>query len=882
MAGVETLSGGNIEPRGLEEEMRSSYLDYAMSVIVGRALPDVRDGLKPVHRRVLYSMHESGLQPNRPYRKCANVVGGVMGNFHPHGDSSIYDTLVRLAQDFNLREPLVDGQGNFGSIDNDPAAAMRYTEARLARLATEMLRDIDADTVDFTANYDDTRLEPTILPSRFPNLLVNGSAGIAVGMATNIPPHNLAETIDATVAYIDNPKIDVAGLMRHIKGPDFPTGGTILGWQGIKDAYETGRGRVVMQGKAHIEPIRQGKEAIIVTELPYQVSKGDGRNDGSGLIKKIAEVVNNGRVKGISDLRDESDKSGVRLVIELKRDAIPKVVLNNLYKFTPLQTTFGVNTVALVDGVPRTLSLREVIGEYVQHQREVVVRRTKHELRQREARLHILEGLLIAIADIDAVIELIRASRDPDSARDGLMEKFGLSRIQAQAILDLRLQRLTAMEADKIQAEHDDVLERIKELREILGDEQRVRDLIKEELIEIKDAYGNPRRTTITHSADDIDIEDLIADQQMVIAITSSGYIKRLPLDTYRKQKRGGVGVTGMEMKEDDYIEHLFVCSTHDFLLFFTNRGKVYRQKVYELPEAGRTARGRALVNVLPLRDGEFVRAVLSTRDFKEGKYLVFATRKGQIKKTAFLDYNTPIKADGIIAIKIRDDDELVAVRRTDGDDDIIMIARSGQAARFSEAETRPMGRDTGGVRGMNVSRGDNCGAGHGHRPRRHRPAGHHRERLRQAHADRRLPGQGPRGDGREDHQHDRAQGRGGRRADRPRAPGPGVHLPRGHGATHGRQGHLPAGPRGSGRDADEPARGRRGQRRRARHGGRGRHLRGGPGATRSSSRSTRSRATCPWTSIPAWRRIRSPSGRRRGRRGLAPRSRADLLARLI
>ena len=709
MAGVETLSGGNIEPRGLVEEMRSSYLDYAMSVIVGRALPDVRDGLKPVHRRVLYSMHESGLQPNRPYRKCANVVGGVMGNFHPHGDSSIYDTLVRLAQDFNLREPLVDGQGNFGSIDNDPAAAMRYTEARLARLATEMLRDIDADTVDFTANYDDTRLEPTILPSRFPNLLVNGSAGIAVGMATNIPPHNLAETIDATVAYIDNPKIDVAGLMKHIKGPDFPTGGIIVGWQGIKDAYETGRGRVVVRARAHIEPMQQGKERIVVTEMPYQVSKGDGRNDGSGLIKKIAEVVNNGRVKGISDLRDESDKSGIRLIIELKRDTIPKVVLNNLFKHTSLQTTFGVNTVALVDGVPKTLSLREVIAEYVQHQREVVVRRTKHELRQREARLHILEGLLIAIADIDAVIELIRSSRDPDAARDGLMEKFGLSRIQAQAILDLRLQRLTAMEADKIQAEHDDVLERIKELREILGDEQRVRDLIKEELIEIKDAYGNPRRTEITHSEDDIDIEDLIADQQMVIAITRSGYIKRLPLDTYRKQKRGGVGVTGMDMKDEDYIEHLFVCSTHDFLLFFTNRGKVYRQKVYELPEAGRTARGRALVNVLPLRDGERVQSVLSTRDFTEGKYLVFATRQGQIKKTEFLAYNTPIKADGIIAIKVRDDDELVAVRRTDGEDDIIMIARSGQAARFNESEARPMGRDTGGVKGMNVSRGDNC-----------------------------------------------------------------------------------------------------------------------------------------------------------------------------
>jgi len=709
MAGTDILSGGNIESRGLEEEMRSSYLDYAMSVIVGRALPDVRDGLKPVHRRVLYAMHESGLGPSRPYKKSAATVGEVMSKFHPHGDSAIYDTLVRLAQDFAMREPLVDGQGNFGSIDNDSAAAMRYTEARLARLATEMLRDIDADTVDFTPTYDDARLEPSVMPSRYPNLLVNGSAGIAVGMATNIPPHNLAEVIDGVIAFIDDPLIDVAGLMKHIKGPDFPTGGTIKGWQGIKDAYETGRGRVVIRARAHIEPMQQGKERIVVTEMPYQVSKGDGRNDGSGLIKKIAEVVQNDRVKGISDLRDESDKSGTRLIIELKRDAIPKVVLNNLYKHTPLQTAFGVNAVALVDGVPKTLSLREMIGEYVNHQREVVVRRTKHELRQREARLHILEGLLKAIADIDAVIELIRGSRDPDTAREGLMDKFDLSRIQAQAILDLRLQRLTALEADKIQQEHDEVLERIKELRELLGDEQRVRDLIKEELLEIRHAYANPRRTEITHSEDDINIEDLIADQQMVIAITRSGYIKRLPLDTYRKQHRGGVGVTGMDMKDEDYIEHLFVCSTHDYLLFFTNRGKIYRQKVYELPEAGRTAKGRALVNLLPLRDSEFVKAVLSTRDFTEGKYLVFATKKGQIKKTEFLAYNTPIKADGIIAINIRKDDELVAVRRTSGEEDIIMVSRSGQAARFSEDQTRPMGRDTGGVRGMNVSRGDNC-----------------------------------------------------------------------------------------------------------------------------------------------------------------------------
>jgi DNA gyrase subunit A len=705
---IDQLTGGNIEPRGLEEEMRSSYLDYAMSVIVGRALPDVRDGLKPVHRRVLFAMHESGLQPNRPFRKASRVVGDVMGQFHPHGDQAIYDTLVRLGQDFAMRYPLVQPQGNFGSIDNDPPAAMRYTEARLARLATEMLRDIDADTVDFTENYDESRLEPLVLPSRFPNLLVNGAAGIAVGMATNIPPHNLGEAIDATVAYIDDPDIDYLGLMKHIKGPDFPTGGTIVGFQGIKDAYETGRGRVVIRGKAHVEPLRQGKEAIIVTEMPYQVAKGDGRGDGGGLIKKIAEAVQTGKIKEISDLRDESDRSGIRLVIELKRDVIPKVVLNKLYKHTPLQTTFGVNMVALVDGIPRLMGLLPLVKNYVDHQRDVVVRRTKHELRQREARLHILEGLLIAISDIDAVIELIRASRDPDTARDGLMERFELSRIQAQAILDLRLQRLTALEADKIKQEHDDTVERIKELREILGDEERVKALIKEELLEIKDTYGDERRTEITHSEDDTDIEDLIADQQMVIAITKSGYIKSLPLTTYRSQKRGGVGVTGMDMKDDDYIEHLFVCSTHDYLLFFTNRGKVYRQKVYELPEASRTAKGRALVNVLPLREGEFVRAVLSTRDFTEGKYLVFATRQGQVKKTEFLAYNTPIKADGIIAIKIRDDDELVAVRRTSGDDDIIMVSHSGQAARFSEDDARPMGRDTAGVRGMNVSRGDN------------------------------------------------------------------------------------------------------------------------------------------------------------------------------
>jgi DNA gyrase subunit A len=704
MSAIDTIGGGNIEPRGLEEEMRSAYLDYAMSVIVGRALPDVRDGLKPVHRRVLYVMNELGLQPGRKHVKSAQIVGEVMGKYHPHGDASIYDTLVRLAQDFSMRYPLVDGHGNFGNIDGYGAAAMRYTEARLDRLATEMLRDLDADTVDFVPTYDGTRQEPVVLPARFPNLLVNGSSGIAVGMATNIPPHNLREVIGATIAYIDDPEIDVDGLMRHVKGPDFPTAGTILGREGIRDAYATGRGRVRVQAKAHIEPIGQGKEAIIVTELPYQVRKG---GDG-GLILKIRDLVIDKKISEISDLRDESDRHGMRIVIELKRDAIPKVVLNKLYKHTPMQTTFGVNMVALVDNVPRTLSLREVIGHYVDHQREVIIRRTQFELRRDEARAHVLEGLLIALENLDEVIALIRGSRDPETARHGLVDRFELTVIQAQAILQLTLSRLTALEAGKIQQEHSDLMERIKELREILGDESRVNALIKDELGEIRDAYGDDRRTEITHAEGEIDIEDLIADQQMVISITHSGYIKSLPLSTYRQQRRGGIGVTGMDMKDDDYIEHLFVSSTHDYLLFFTNRGKVYRLKVYELPEASRTAKGRALVNLLPLREGERVQSVLSTRDFTEGKYLVFATRNGLVKKTEFLAYNTPIKADGIIAINIRDDDELIAVRRTSGHDDIIMVSRSGQASRFTETVVRSMGRDTSGVRGMNVSQKNN------------------------------------------------------------------------------------------------------------------------------------------------------------------------------
>ncbi len=696
---TEVISGGNVEPRTLEDEMRTAYLDYAMSVIVGRALPDVRDGLKPVHRRVLYGMSQLGLGPTRGYSKSSRIVGEVMGNYHPHGDSSIYETLVRLAQDFSMRYTLVDGQGNFGSVDDDPAAAMRYTEARLTRLAMEMLRDLDMDTVDFAPNYDGRETEPTVLPSRYPNLLVNGAAGIAVGMATNIPPHNIGETIDATIAFIDDPDIDLDGLMQHLKGPDFPTGGIILGTQGIRDAYATGRGKVRIQAKAHIEPLAQGKEAIVVTELPYEVKKGGE----SGLIVKIAELVRDKKIPEISDIRDETDRRGMRLVIELKRDVLPKVVLNKLFKHTNMQTTFGVNMVALVDGVPRTLSLRQVLQAYVGHQRDVVVRRAKYELAQKEARAHVLEGLLIALDNLDAVIAVIRGSKDRETARGELIEKFGLTLIQAQAILDLRLSQLTALESDAIRGEHADVMERIKELRELLGDEQKVLDLIKEEMLEIRERFIDERRTLITHAEGEIDIEDLIADQQMVITITQSGYIKSLPLATYRQQQRGGRGVTGMDMKDGDYIEHLFVCSSHDYLLFFSNRGKIYRSKVYELPEASRTAKGRYLGNVLPLREGERIQSVLSTRDFTETKYLIFATRAGTVKKTELQAYNTPIKADGIIAIKIRDEDELVAVRNVDPEDEIVMVSKAGLTVRFSEDDARSMGRDTTGVRGMDV-----------------------------------------------------------------------------------------------------------------------------------------------------------------------------------
>ncbi len=691
---------GRIEPRELEEEMRSSYLDYAMSVIVGRALPDVRDGLKPVHRRVLYAMQQLGMPYNKPYKKSSRVVGDVIGKYHPHGDAAVYDTMVRMVQDFSMRYPLVDGQGNFGSVDGDSAAAYRYTEARLSKLAMEMLRDIDEDTVDFVPNFDESTIEPTVLPSRFPNLLVNGSSGIAVGMATNIPPHNLTETIDAAVAMIDNPEISVGELMQHMPGPDFPTGGIILGSRGIRDAYTSGRGLVRVRAKAHTEPIKGNRNAIIVTELPYQVNK-------ASLIEKIAELVRERKIQEISDLRDESDRSGMRVVVELKRDAIAKVVLNKLYKHTAMQSTFGIINLALVDGVPRTMSLREMLGAYVAHQRDVVVRRTRYELEKAQARAHILEGLLTALSNLDAVVKLIRAAKDGEEARAGLIQKFELTEIQAQAILDLRLQKLTGLERDKIKSEHKDLVERIAWLKGILADEAEVYKLIKEELLEIRKMYGDDRRTQIAPGEEDLDIEDLIAEEEMVISITRAGYIKRLPLNTYRKQRRGGVGIMGMDVKEEDFLEHLFITTTHHFLLFFTSVGKVYRLKVHEIPLGSRASKGRAVVNLLPLRSDERIRAVIATRDYTNAKYLVMATRDGMVKKTEFQEYNTVLKSDGIIAINVRDDDKLIAVRLSNGGDDILLVSERGQAIRFNESQARPMGRATSGVKGIKLRRGD-------------------------------------------------------------------------------------------------------------------------------------------------------------------------------
>ncbi len=698
---LQTLEG-KIEPIELEDEMRSSFIDYAMSVLTDRALPDVRDGLKPSQRRILVAMNDLGLAPNKQHRKCAKIAGDTSGNYHPHGEAVIYPTLVRMAQDFNMRYTLVDGQGNFGSVEGDSPAAMRYTEARFSKIAVEMLRDIDANTVDWMPNYDETRREPKVLPSRMPNLLVNGAAGIAVGMATNIPPHNLGEVVDATMHMVDNPEATADDLMQFIKGPDFPTGGVILGTGGFKEAYRTGRGRVRVRAKAHTEQIKGNRSAIVVTELPYQVNR-------ASLIDNIVDLVKTKKITEISDLRNESDRSGMRLVIELKREAIPMVVLNKLYKHTQMQTTFGIINIALVGGVPRTLTLPEMIQAYIAFQKEIVIRRTKFELDKAETRAHILEGLLVALDNLDQIISIIRHAPDGETARDALMDTFELTRPQAQAILDLRLQKLTGLERDKVKEEHAGLLARIGELRALLGDENAVLGVIKTELTEIRRLYNDDRRTDIVPDEGEIDLEDLIAEEQMAITITKTGYVKRLPVATYRQQKRGGIGVAGMDLKEEDEVEHLFITSTHNFLLFFTSVGKVYRLKVHELPLAGRNAKGKHIVNLLPLRQDEKICAVINTRNFEEsdGKYLILGTRNGIVKKTLFSSYNTKLKADGIIAIKIREDDELLAVRNTSGDDDIMMVSRLGQAIRFHEADVRPTGRSASGVHGMRLRKGD-------------------------------------------------------------------------------------------------------------------------------------------------------------------------------
>jgi DNA gyrase subunit A len=687
-------------PVYIEDEMRQSFMDYAMSVIISRALPDVRDGLKPVHRRVLYAMYDAGNTPDRPYKKSARLVGDIMGKYHPHGDTAIYDTIVRMAQDFNLRYPLVDGQGNFGSIDGDNAAAMRYTEIRMAPLAEEMLADIDKETVDFNPNYDDSLKEPAVLPSRIPNLLINGSAGIAVGMATNIPPHNLREIIDGLVDLIENPDITIRQLMKHIPGPDFPTGGFIHGKEPIVQAYTEGKGIVQMRGKAFTETVkRTGKEQIIISEIPYMVNK-------KRLIEQIAELVNEKKIEGIADIRDESDREGMRIVIELKRDTLADIVINQLYKHTGLQDSFGINMLAIVDGRPKILNLKEALKCFIDHRREVVTRRTAYDLRKAEERLHILEGLRIALDNLDAAITLIRNSQDPKVAKDGLMANFGLSEIQAQAILDMRLQRLTGLERDKILQEHRETVEVIAKLRAILADEKEIYKIIVDELKEIKKNYGDERRTQIVNRAEEISIEDLIVDEDMAVTISHEGYIKRNAVTLYRAQRRGGKGKIGTTTREEDFVEYLFIASMHSYILFFTTIGKVYLIKVHELPQASRAARGKPIVNLLSLEPGERISAFLSVREFQEGRYVVFATKKGLIKKTTLMQYSNP-RANGIRAISLEDKDEVIGVRLTDGQQEIILSTAEGQNIRFKEEQVRPTGRGAYGVVGMRLDEGD-------------------------------------------------------------------------------------------------------------------------------------------------------------------------------
>ena len=688
-----------ITQSNLVDEMEKSYIEYAMSVIVGRALPDVRDGLKPVHRRILYTMYESGLTSDKPFKKSATCVGDVLGKYHPHGDASVYDAMVRLAQDFSMRYMLVDGHGNFGSVDGDPPAAYRYTEARLSKISNEMLRDIDKETVDWDPNFDETRKEPRVLPSRFPNLLVNGSSGIAVGMATNIPPHNLTEVIDACVCVLDDPEATMADLMDHISGPDFPTGGIIMGRSGIRAAYATGRGKVIVRARTEFEEFGKDRMRIIVTELPYQVNKRQ-------LIKNIAEQVKDKRLEGISDLRDETDRNGMRMVIELKKDANPQVVLNNLFKQTALQSSFGIIMLALVDNQkqPKILSLRQIIDEYLKHQEEILTRRTQYDLRKARERAHLLEGLLIAQDNIDEVIHIIRSAYD--DAKQRLMDRFSLDDIQAQAILDMRLKALQGLDREKLQAEYDDLMERIKYYLELLADENKLKAVLREELIEIRDKFGDKRKTEIQDIEDEIDIEDLIEEETCAFTLSSHGYIKRMPVDTYRTQSRGGRGVNAQNLKEEDFVKSLTIASTHDYILFFTDMGKVHLRKGYQIPEAGRTARGTAIVNVLPLEAGESVTAMVITREFDDNEFLMMVTRKGTVKRIPFIALKTNRKT-GIRAITLEEGDHLINVIRTNGNDNILLATAQGMAICFNENDVRPMGRDAAGVRGISLSDGD-------------------------------------------------------------------------------------------------------------------------------------------------------------------------------
>ncbi len=692
-------SAHKVIPVNIEKEMKTSYIDYAMSVIVGRALPDVRDGLKPVHRRILYAMKELGFTPDKGYRKCATTVGEVLGKYHPHGDAAVYDSMVRMAQDFSLRYPLIDGHGNFGSVDGDSPAAMRYTEARMSKIGITMLTDIDKEIVDFVPNYDDRLEEPSVLPSRFPNLLVNGSSGIAVGMATNMPPHNLTEVINGIIATIEDPNISIDELIGYIKGPDFPTGATIMGKQGIIDAYTTGKGRIIVRAKAEIEQISDTKQRIVVNEIPYQVNK-------ARLIEKIAELVKDKRIDGISDLRDESDRDGMRIVIELKRDANANVVLNQLYKNTQMQDAFSANMIALVDKEPKLLNLREIIDNYINFQQEIIIRRTKYDLKKAEARAHILEGLRIALDNIDEIIAIIRGSENTSLAKERLVGRFGLTDIQAQAILDMRLSRLTGLERGKIEAEYDELIKNIKYFKEVLESEELVLSIVKEELMDIKGKFGDERRTSFADNPDEINLEDLIDEEEIVITLTHLGYIKRTPANTYKSQRRGGRGIVGLSKREEDFVENLFITTTHNHMLFFTDKGRMYRLRAFEIPEAGRHARGTAIVNLLQIGPDEQITAVIPVREFCDGKYLLMTTKKGLIKKTKLMEYNTMRKA-GIFGITLQEDDELIRVKMTDGDNQVILGTRHGKAIRFEEKDVRPMGRTARGVRAIRLKKDD-------------------------------------------------------------------------------------------------------------------------------------------------------------------------------